>query len=252
MGFLHDLRTQSFLDRRRRESEREGIIIIQNKEGGRVMRNKVIFGIFFLTCILFASSASAAPVTGVVINLANLGLEVGQTGTLVATVLPAGDADDPTVTWASSAPAVAFVNQNGQVVGFSEGSAVITATTNTGGFVASCFVTIGRPTVPVTGVDLDKTSLILGVGQTSTLVAAVAPANATGKHVTWASSDPAVATVDITGQVRGVTHGTARITVTTVDGGFTAFCDVEVEESLVPVTGVSLDRTALSLSVGQT
>ncbi|MDW5300756.1 MAG: Ig-like domain-containing protein [Sedimentibacter sp.] len=79
----------------------------------------------------------------------------------------------------------------------------------------------------VTGVTLDKSTLNLAVAGISKLTAIVAPATATNKNVTWATSNPAVATVD-NGYVTGVGAGTANITVTTVDGLFNAVCEVTV------------------------
>ncbi|MPM07590.1 hypothetical protein SDC9_53896 [bioreactor metagenome] len=204
----------------------------------------------FMLCVFFAGPAFGA-VTGITIDLQNLGLEIGQTGTLVATVI-AEDADDKTFTWASDHPEIATINQNGQVTAFKTGGAVITATTNTGGFVASSYVSVSAPTIPVRGISLDKTALILGIGETYTLIPSFSPTDATGKHVLWTSSDDSVAAVDITGKVSAVSLGSARITATTVDGGYSAYCDVDVINAIVPVTGVSLDRTALSLGVGQT
>jgi len=204
----------------------------------------------FMLCVFFAGPAFGA-VTGITIDLQNLGLEIGQTGTLVATVI-AEDADDKTFTWASDHPEIATINQNGQVTAFKTGGAVITATTNTGGFVASSYVSVSAPTIPVRGISLDKTALILGMGETYTLIPSFSPTDASGKHVTWESSNASVAAVDITGIVKAASPGTSRITVTTVDGGFTAYCNVEVKTAVVPVTGVSLNTHAISLSVGQT
>ena len=80
----------------------------------------------------------------------------------------------------------------------------------------------------VTGVTLNKATTSIAVGDDETLVATVAPANATVKTVTWESDDDEVATVDSTGKVLGVSAGTATITVTTADGGFTDDCEVTV------------------------
>jgi formylglycine-generating enzyme required for sulfatase activity len=88
--------------------------------------------------------------------------------------------------------------------------------------------------IAVTGVSLNKTALPLYTGDTETLVATVAPANATNKAATWTSSAPAIATVSAVGQVSGVTAGTAAITVTTSDGGKTAFCTVTVTALALP------------------
>ena len=95
-------------------------------------------------------------------------------------------------------------------------------------------LTVTAATVSVTGVSLDKTELSLTVGDTETLTATVAPANATNQNVTWASSDPSVATVDAAGKVTAVGAGTATITATTVDGGFTAICTVTVRPDIPP------------------
>ena len=83
----------------------------------------------------------------------------------------------------------------------------------------------------VTGVSLNKTSMTLSVDKTETLTATIAPDNATNKNVTWSSSNPAVATVDKDGKVKGISDGTATITVTTEDGNKTATCAVKVTET---------------------
>ena len=106
----------------------------------------------------------------------------------------------------------------------------------------------GPSTVSVTGVTLDKDTLTLTAGgETGTLVATVAPENATKKNVTWTSSNEAVATV-VDGVVTPLAAGTATITVTTEDGGFTVTCKVTVEAATtdIPVvyyTGKDFNRS---------
>ena len=75
---------------------------------------------------------------------------------------------------------------------------------------------------------LNKAATSIVAGENETLVATVAPADATDKSVTWSSDDSEVATVDQTGKVVGVAAGTATITVTTTDGDFTDDCEVTV------------------------
>lgn len=87
-----------------------------------------------------------------------------------------------------------------------------------------------EPTVPVTGVSMSVASTTIYVGNTYTLRATVTPSNATDRSVTWSSDDPSVATVS-NGVVTGVSPGTAVITATTVDGGYTATCTVTVQSS---------------------
>lgn len=105
--------------------------------------------------------------------------------------------------------------------------------------------------VKVTGVTVSPQTLSLKEGESSALTATVSPANATDKSVTWRSSDEGVATVGISGLVRGVSAGTATITVTTADGGFENTCTVTVTKP-VAVTGVTLDQTALTIIEKQT
>lgn len=80
----------------------------------------------------------------------------------------------------------------------------------------------------VSGITLDKTELALTVGDTQTLAATILPSDAANKSVSWSSDKPSVATVDENGKVTAVAEGTAKITVTTVDGKKTADCAVTV------------------------
>ncbi|WP_418702759.1 stalk domain-containing protein [Anaerotignum faecicola] len=82
---------------------------------------------------------------------------------------------------------------------------------------------------PVTGVSVAPAQATIRVGNTTTIKAIITPDDATEKAVTWTSSDDTVATVDSNGVVTGVKVGTATITATTIDGNFTATCEVNVE-----------------------
>ncbi len=84
--------------------------------------------------------------------------------------------------------------------------------------------------VAVTGITLDQESLTLKVGESAIIMHQVIPASATNKNVTWSSDHPEFASVNA-GVVTGVSAGTAVITVTTVDGGFSASCPVTVKRS---------------------
>ena len=81
--------------------------------------------------------------------------------------------------------------------------------------------------VPVTGISLNYDQATVYVGKGISLVAELNPENATNTEVTWTSSDTSVATVGY-GKVKGISEGSAVITATTVDGGFTATCNVTV------------------------
>ena len=116
-------------------------------------------------------------------------------------------------------------------------------------------VTYTEPTpIAVTGVDVTPATASIEIGETVELTATVSPSDATNKTVTWSSSATSIATVS-GGIVTGVSVGTARITVTTADGGFTDYCDVTVTPTVtyefVPATTIEPGKEYL-ISNGNT
>ena len=87
-------------------------------------------------------------------------------------------------------------------------------------------------TVHPTSVSVSPTTASIEVGSTVTLTETVLPSNASDKSVTWSTSNSSVATVS-NGVVTGVGAGSATITVTTVDGGYTATCAVTVTQPVL-------------------
>ncbi len=172
-------------------------------------------------------------------------LPLGQRYTLVPTFTPLG-APNKTIAWTSSNPDVATVSETGVVTSVALGTATITATTQDGGKTATCVVTVGPA---VTGVELNTTSRTLLIGTSYTLVPTVSPSDAAVKTVSWASSNPAVATVTSTGVVKGVKAGTVTVTCKTTNQGMTATCTVTVGP---PVSGVKLNATSRAVPLGTT
>lgn len=80
-------------------------------------------------------------VTGVTLNEPEIKLEVGETFQLVATVQP-DKAENNEVTWSSSDESIATVDQNGLVTAKRDGEAIISVTTQDGGFSATSHVLI--------------------------------------------------------------------------------------------------------------
>lgn len=185
--------------------------------------------------------AGRIAVATVELNVTSLTIELGASKSLVATVKP-DNATDKTVTWSSSNADIASVDASGKVTAIKEGSATITA--RAGEKTAECKVSVY---VAVTSVELSKTSLSLMEGETAALTATVMPDNATDKTVTWSSSNEKLAKVE-NGSVTALKVGTA--TITAQAGGKTAECIVTVNP--VPVTSVSLDKTNMELTEGET
>ncbi len=96
--------------------------------------------------------------------------------------------------------------------------------------------------IAVTGVRLDRTSAKMAKGETLTLKATVSPSNAVNQRGKWKSSSTDVATVTSEGVVKGISPGTATITVTTEDGAKTAYCEVIVKSS---ITDPSLQKISI-------
>ena len=85
--------------------------------------------------------------------------------------------------------------------------------------------------IPVTKVRLNKTRMTLGEDGSDTLRAAVSPANALNKEISWESSDTGIATVDANGNVKAVGVGKAKITATAVGSGASVACIVTVKHA---------------------
>ena len=197
--------------------------------------NRILYPLAAAALLMVVTvSCKKKEVTSVALNKTELTLEVGDTATLTATVLPE-DAENKAVTWKSNNPAVVAVDNNGKVTAKTAGTAVITVTTDDGNKTATCTVTVKDVFVEikVVSVSLNKTELTLYVGDTATLIASVLPENADNKAVTWKSSNNTVAEVDDGGKITAKTVGSAVVTVTTEDGNKTATCNVTVKEKTI-------------------
>ena len=192
-------------------------------------------------------NAKVYNVESVSLDKTSITLKEGDSETLTATVYPA-NATNKKVSWKSSDESVATVS-NGQVTALKAGTATITVTTEDGGKTATCQVTVNAKVYNVESVSLDKTSITLTEGDSQTLTATVSPSNATNKNISWSSSNTSVATVN-NGKVTAIKAGTATITVTTDDGGKTATCQVTVNARIYNVESVSLDKTSITLTEG--
>lgn len=216
------------------------------KEGPAVITVITNDGGFEATCDVTVNK-KVIPVSDVQLNKEIMELMEGDEEKLVVTVKP-DDATDKSVVWESSNETVVTVEQDGLVKAVREGDAMITVTAKNG-VSASCLVGVSKKDIPVTGIKLNYISMELNVGTGGKLTATVEPENATVQDVEWKSSDPAVVAVH-NGYVTAKKEGQATITVTTVDGGFTASCEVKVKT--IPVTGIVLEQSSLLLPVGNT
>ncbi len=180
-------------------------------------------------------------VTDVLLDKEAVVLEMGDTDILTATVLP-DNASDKTVTWSSSNPAVATVDDQGKITALDLGEAIITATC--GGKSASCTVTV-IPT-SVESIEIDKSAEI-AIGESLTLTATLLPETVTDKTITWTSANPAIATVDASGSITGVALG--EVIITASCGPVSATCTVTVVPT--PVESITVSPQMIELKVGE-
>lgn len=214
----------------------KAVIVVSTEDGGLTANCQVTV------------NSKAVRVESVNLDRKDLALMVGESATLTATVFPS-NATDKNVRWTSTNTSVVSA-MDGKVTALKVGSATVKVTTQDGGRTASCRVTVKSKAVSVESVRLDKKDLTLTVGKSEVLTAMVSPSNATNKNVRWVSSNAAVASVE-GGKVTALKVGSATITVTTEDGGKTANCQVSVNPKIVNVESVSLDRTELTLTEGE-
>lgn len=217
--------------------------------GTTVITAKSDDGGYTSTCTVTVTS-KGAPITDLSLNKQSLVLAEGESEVLIATISPK-DAVKSQLTWYSDNTPVAKVDNNGKVTALFNGTATIFVKAEGFDKTASCIVTVTKPAVKVTGVSLNKTSLTMFVGDEETLKPTVSPSNASNQSVYWSNSDPSVAEVSATGVVTAKSVGTTTITVTTEDGSKTASCNVTVQSNIIAVTSVTLNKTTLSLRVGE-
>jgi uncharacterized protein YjdB len=213
-------------------------------------------GVFRVVASATASSSDTATVTVIRTRVASVKVTPAVVSLLIGTAvqLTATTTDSAanvlsgrTISWSSSAPAVASVNGAGLATSVGQGSATITATSE--GQSAAVPVTV--TSVPVASIQVSPASASVFVGQTLSLTATTkdsAGGALSGRPVTWATNNSSVATVSSGGLVTGVTQGSATMTATSE--GKSAAATITV--SIVPVASVRVSPTSANVQVRQT
>ena len=161
--------------------------------------------------------------SGVSLNASTASLWNWATYQLIPTITPVGSINKK-IHWTSSNTSRATVDENWLVTGTGDGSVTVTATTDYGNYTDSCTFTVY--TVHVTWITLNESEFAMSVWDTLQLEATITPENATNKNVTRRSTDTSIATVDSNWLVTYIDDGECQIIATTVDGSYTATCDI--------------------------
>ena len=155
--------------------------------------------------------------------------EIGQTQTIIPTVLPLS-AENPVLAWKSSNEEVATISSSGVVTSVGDGDCIIEATTTDGtGISARCSVVVDTYKVPEE-IYITPTEINMYVGDVQRFEVVVLPEDAANKQVLWESDNESVAKIISDGEVEGVALGRCSITATTVEGDLVARATVYVRD----------------------
>ncbi len=213
-----------------------GLVSSSDNTGTTTVRVRSVDGGFTASC-LFTVSATPVDVAGISLNKTSTTVAAGKFETLFALITPS-NATNQNITWSSSNDSIASVDTvSGTVTGVAVGGPVVITAETSNGKTASVNVSVAASVKAVTGVSLSKTSTTITVGTQEKLKAAISPADATNQNLWWKSDKSSVASVDSGGVVTAVSAGGAIITVSTIDGGFSKTCQVNVTAE--PVYSVS-------------
>ena len=175
----------------------------------------------------------------------NITIGVGETYQLATSILPENASKD--VAWSiyyEWESYIASVSNDGVITGHTEGDVTVVATT-INGLKAYCSVKV---ITKVTGVTLDKTSLVIQPGSTKSVTATIQPNNATNKELVWRTTNENVAKIKVSGtncQITAGNPGEAMVIVSTREGGFSDTCHITVSVPTYSVTFQDWDGTIL-------
>lgn len=195
-------------------------------------------------CWKYATIIEEIPVKGVSIGKPEECVYVGDRFKPDVAIVPE-NALNRNYTLKSLDERVAALDDDGFVVLKSYGKARIQATTEDGGYTDVCEFDVYEHTV---GIRFETEQARVRKGGRLTLAAVAQPEGKTDGRLVWSSSDGSVASVDEEGVVSGKSKGEAVITVTAVDGGYTAECRVRVYQ---PVTELRMDNRSVTVDTGE-
>ena len=203
--------------------EANGLLVIVGATGSDAHTYALANGIAF-------TDPNAPGAVSVSISEETVTMQRGETRTLTAETSPAGLA----VTWHTSNPDIAFVDENGLVSAMGCGTAVITARTENG-LNASCTVTVEAAVQQI----LLPETIALTPGSEQVIPVTFVPQSPSDQALTWTSQDPTIAAVDENGRVTALQAGTTTVTASSANGvsasvSVTVYTPVETLEIVVP------------------
>ena len=194
----------------------------------------VVIALMFVGVWIFALTRPV-PVQEVRFTSGDLMLERGESTALEVEILPE-NATDPTVQYQSDDEKILTVDESGQIVALTPGTAEITATS--GDCSATCTVQV---VVSAKTFTLSDSELTLAPGEEKRLTASVSPVDTTDE-VSYRVDNTAVLQVSDDGTLRALAQGEAVVTATC--GTLQQSCHVTIE---IPVESITLSQKEIFL-----
>lgn len=204
-----------------------GMLTAKGPGTTQIMLMSVEDGSYYDICTVVVKQKA----TSVKMNYKELTMDRGEYFDMEVTITPA-NSTEASLIWESLNTSVATVSSTGRITARKEGTAVIAVRTQNGN-TSYCTVTVLEPVISL---ELDPTDLIIDVGEIFQIDPVFKPVNPTIKDVKWTSYNEDVATVNALGEVEGISRGSTIVTCETVDGGYRAFCLVQVMDPAMIVT----------------
>ena len=184
------------------------------------------------------------PIDFQLLGLSN-SLTVGSKATIYSIITPT-NATNTKLTWTSTNPLVASVDNNGVVTGISAGKTIIMASTSNN-ISKMIEVEVLSNEVKVTGISIaEGNSLNMTVGGTKKITPVITPDNATNKNIIYTSTNQSVATVDSNGMIYAISEGVTSIRVLTSDQNKMAYMTVTVTKASTKNEGSSSSSSSSS------
>lgn len=197
-------------------------------------------------------------VSGITLNSTRVTIHKDNSHQLIATIQPV-NATNKAVKWKSSDESIVSVDTAGLLTALRVGNAEITVSSSENGkYATKCNVIVVEkddPIISVTGIELNKSKMVLYEGEEEILFANIKPSNATNKKVLWKSDDENIAKVDEDGVVTALLAGIVNISVYSAeDDIFYATCEVTVKRPIlyIPVEKIALTHRTVSINIGKT
>ena len=193
------------------------------------------------------------PDAGITLDRTEATLTEDESLQLGATFIPLYENDDTTLIYQSSDERIASVDAFGKITALSAGSVTITVKNKEGDFSAVCTVTVNKKAAlpnPDAGITLSENELSLKTGDTHQIIATFIPEFETDNTMLIYSVSGSAVTVSGSGSIYAKAVGTAVITVKSLNGKYSAKCNVTVTKGLNFDAGLSLDQSAITLDEG--